>query len=29
MKRTEALVEMLCRKFEITPDSVYYPSDWQ
>ena len=29
MKRTEALVEALCRKFEITPDSVYYPSDWQ
>jgi len=29
MKRTDALVEALCRKFEITPDSVYYPSDWR
>ncbi len=28
-KRTEALVEMLCRKFEIEAQSVYYPGDWQ
>jgi hypothetical protein len=29
VKRTEALVETLCRKFEITPDSIYYPGNWQ
>ncbi|MHC4617864.1 MAG: peptidoglycan recognition protein family protein [Planctomycetota bacterium] len=28
-KRTEALVEGLCRKFNISPESVYYPSDWR
>jgi len=29
VKRTEAIVEALCRKFEIPPDSVFYPSDWR
>jgi len=29
IKRVEALVERFCRKFYITPDSVYYPSDWR
>jgi hypothetical protein len=29
VKRTEALVEALCRKFEIPTDSVFYPSDWR
>jgi hypothetical protein len=29
VKRTEALVEALCRKFKIPADSVYYPSDWR
>ena len=29
IKRVEALVEGLCRKFDIQPDSIYYPSDWQ
>jgi len=29
IKRTEALVEGLCRKFDIQPESIYYPSDWQ
>jgi len=28
IKRTEALVERLCRKFDIGSESVYYPSDW-
>jgi hypothetical protein len=28
IKRTEALVEALCRKFSIAPESVYYPKDW-
>jgi len=28
IKRTETLVEKLCRKFEITPDFVYYPGNW-
>ncbi len=28
-KRTEALVEVLCRKFDILPDCIYYPGDWQ
>lgn len=28
IKRTEVLVEQLCRKFEIRPESVYYPNDW-
>ncbi len=29
IKRAEALAEGLCRKFDITPESVYYPSDWR
>lgn len=29
IKRAEALVEGLCRKFDIGPEYVYYPSDWQ
>ena len=29
IKRTEALVEVLCRKFGIQPESIYYPGDWQ
>ena len=29
IKRTQALVEELCRKFDIQPKSVYYPRDWQ
>ena len=29
IKRVEALVEQLCRKFNIPPESVYYPSDWR
>lgn len=28
-KRTEALVEGLCRKFDIQRDCIYYPGDWQ
>jgi N-acetyl-anhydromuramyl-L-alanine amidase AmpD len=28
IKRVEALVELLCRKFEIRPENVYYPNDW-
>ena len=28
-KRTEALVEGLCKKFDIAPQSIYYPDDWQ
>lgn len=28
IKRTEALVEQLCRKFNIQPESVLYPSNW-
>lgn len=28
-KRIEALVEGLCRKFDIQPKFIYYPSDWQ
>lgn len=27
VKRTEALVESLCRKFEIQPQYIYYPGD--
>jgi hypothetical protein len=27
-KRTEALVEGLCRKFDIEAQSIYYPGDW-
>ena len=29
IKRTEELVEQLQRKFDIQPDAIYYPSDWQ
>jgi len=29
IRRLETLVENLCRRFEILPDSVYYPGDWQ
>ena len=29
IKRAEALVERLCRRFNITADSVYYPSYWR
>jgi len=29
IKRTEALVEGLCRKFNIQPESIHYPNDWQ
>jgi hypothetical protein len=28
IKRLEVLVEQLQRKFDIQPDSIYYPSDW-
>jgi hypothetical protein len=28
IKRTETVVEGLCRKFDIRPESVYYPRDW-
>lgn len=28
IKRVEALVEILCRKFDIEPESVCYPHDW-
>jgi len=28
IKRAEALVEKLCRKFDIRPQAIYYPSDW-
>jgi len=29
IKRAEALVEALCRKFDISPEAVYYPSNWR
>jgi len=29
VKRTEALVERLHRKFNIQPESIRYPDDWQ
>jgi len=29
IKRTEALVEELCREFHIQPESIRYPADWQ
>jgi hypothetical protein len=29
IKRTEALVEGLCRRFDIKFGSIYYPSDWR
>ena len=28
IKRTEALVEALLRKFHVLPDSIYYPGNW-
>lgn len=28
IKRLETLVDELCRKFRISPKSIYYPSDW-
>jgi len=28
IKRLETLVDELCRKFRIRPESIYYPSDW-
>ncbi|MDD5458895.1 MAG: N-acetylmuramoyl-L-alanine amidase [Phycisphaerae bacterium] len=29
LKRTDSLVEMLARKFNISQTSVYYPADWR
>ena len=29
IKRVEALVERLHREFDIQPESIYYPNDWQ
>jgi len=29
IKRAEALAEALLRKFDITPESVYYPGSWR
>jgi hypothetical protein len=29
VKRVDALVEGLCRKFNVSPESIYYPKDWQ
>ncbi len=29
IKRTEALVESLCRKFNIRPNDIYYPRTWR
>ena len=29
IKRTEALIEGLCRKFNIHPQSVHYPANWR
>ena len=29
LRRTEALVELLYRKFNIQPSSIYYPDAWQ
>jgi hypothetical protein len=29
VRRTEALVEGLCRKFDIQTQSIHYPSGWQ
>jgi len=28
-KRTQALIEVLCRKFNIHSESIYYPADWR
>jgi len=29
ISRTTALIESLCRKFDIAPQSIYYPDTWQ
>ncbi len=29
IRRIEALVEVLCRKFDIQPESIRYPDDWR
>ena len=29
LKRAEALVEALFRKFNVRPDAIYYPTNWQ
>jgi hypothetical protein len=29
IKRTEALVERLCRRFDIRPEHIYYPNQWK
>ncbi len=29
IRRAEALVEVLCRKFDIQPESIRYPDDWR
>ena len=29
IKRTEALVEKLCKKFFVRPESIYFPHNWQ
>lgn len=29
IKRMQVLVEGLCEKFQIRPESIYYPSDWR
>lgn len=29
IKRIQVLLEGLCKKFSITPDAIYYPSDWR
>ncbi len=29
IKRLETLLDGLCRKFHIPPESIYYPSDWR
>jgi hypothetical protein len=29
IKRIQVLVDELCKKFSIRPESIYYPSDWR
>jgi len=29
IKRIQVLLEELCKKFRIQPESIYYPNDWQ
>ena len=29
IRKTEALVETLSRKFNIRPESIHYPDNWQ